>query len=208
MFRTYLCVEFPPQVNPADVMLDEIQNKHPAENLAALSRCGSCVPTKPPVPDPSVSFFRVRVAFITAVTIQFHRAVLQTLESSTNIAVSQVLVIFMLIILTRLLPITSFTDFMIQSCSATLLLMLLQGIAALKVFGSDILVIMREARAGVSCMALFIAKDCAAFFEITISSCVFALVYSWFSGISAKCMGCIPRRMGLHLLGLWFELHF
>lgn len=186
-FTSRLQVELPPNTNPADIMLDAIQPPHEAaercvdiwKRMSAsdkdLEECSKIVPRK--------IFHRERLPFIRAVLIYMDRSMHQSMRAYSSIVIGQVLNIGATIILCCILQYQHLDQFMMQSAFSCLFLMLLQGVAAQRIFGEDLLTTWREARVGMPMVAYFVAKDLAALFEVTLSSIVFTMAYGTFSGM-------------------------
>jgi len=182
-FQRHLKVSFPQNANPADVLLDLIQppDRHSEQALAALRRCS---PNAGKDHHSSRSpFHRSRQPFFKAVAVHMDRAMLQTICSYNTIVVNHVLCAVALFLLCRMLKYEQIGQFLMQSSFAVLFLMLIQCIAAQRIFGADLLNALREARVGMSVVAYFTAKDLVALFEVTLSAAVFAAVYGALSGV-------------------------
>jgi len=184
-FQKYLKITFPQNSNPADVMLDMIQPPHtPSEDaLAKLRRCGQKVHGERGSRSP---FYRSKTPFFRAVVVHMDRAMLQTMCAYSTIVVNHILCAMALILLCSMVRYVELDNFLMQSSFAALFLMLLQGIAAQRIFGADMLNLLREARVGMSVAAYFVAKDLVALFEVTLSAAVFASVYGAVSGIQQQ----------------------
>eukprot|EP00428_Durinskia_dybowskii_P007626 CAMPEP_0170302536 /NCGR_PEP_ID=MMETSP0116_2-20130129/51556_1 /TAXON_ID=400756 /ORGANISM="Durinskia baltica, Strain CSIRO CS-38" /LENGTH=319 /DNA_ID=CAMNT_0010554415 /DNA_START=93 /DNA_END=1049 /DNA_ORIENTATION=- len=117
------------------------------------------------------------------------RSMLQTMRAHSAVVINQVLCITVVLILCNILVNDRIENFMMQSCLATLFLMLLQGVAAQRIFGADLLITLREARGGMPMIAYLVAKDLASLFEITLSAAVFASAYGPFSGAQQHVTG-------------------
>lgn len=182
-FQRHLRTSFPQNANPADVMLDAIQSpsQHSDAALAELRRCGrrNAAEVGPHSRDP---FYRTKAPFFRAVVIHMDRAILQTMCSYGTIAVNHALCIGALVLLCAMVKYQQIDNFMMQSSFAALFLMLLQAIAAQRIFGADLLNTLREARVGMSIAAYFVAKDLVALTEVTLSAAVFASAYGALSG--------------------------
>jgi len=188
-FTKYLHIAFESRENPADVMVDSIQDltalpdgglKELRQALLArmprdseLDRLASVQPE---------SFRRCIPPFFRAVLLFMDRAMLQTMRARSALVINQVLCITVMLILCAMLENSKIDHFLMQSCLATLFLMLLQGVAAQRIFGADLLITLREARVGMPMVAYMVAKDLAAMFEITLSAAVFASAYGPASG--------------------------
>lgn len=76
-----------------------------------------------------------------------------------------------------------FDQFIAQASFVALAMMLLQGVAAQRTFGNDLLITWREAQVGVPIIPYFLGKDLASLLEITTTSIVFTATYGAFSHI-------------------------
>jgi len=184
-FQRHLKTQFPQNANPADVMLDVIQppNEPPEAGLAALRACGRQARAEQGPPSLSSAFQRTKVPFFKAVVVHMDRAMLQTLCAYGTIVVNHLLCAMALFLLCRMVRYQQVDNFLMQSSFAALFLMLLQGIAAQRIFGSDMLNTLREARVGVSVAAYFVAKDLVALLEVSLSAAMFTCVYGALSGM-------------------------
>lgn len=183
-FEKWLRLPFPANANPADVMMDAIQNPRafPEASIASL-RVSSYTSTLMHCgPVGRGSFYRNTPPFFRAVLYFMDRSMLQTMRAWSDLVINQVLCACVMFVLCTVLVNRDMNMFLIQSNFASLFLMLLSGVAAQRVFGQDLLITVREARGGMSMIAYLVAKDLAAFFEITLSSVVFASSYGPFSG--------------------------
>lgn len=176
-------VTFPPNANPADVLLDAIQApeafadawpQHAAIELEGQPR---------PKPQGRAYFARQRVPFFRAILIYMDRSTRQSMRAATTILTNQGLCVVAMVILTFIVPYERVDQFLMQSVFASLFLMLLQGVAAQRIFGADLLITWREARVGMPMVSYFIAKDLAALFEVTLASIVFTAAYGSLSGM-------------------------
>lgn len=188
-FKNVLQVDFPPNTNPADILLDAIQPPHGTSEVAA-----DMWASRPSVQDEHVdddeetqswrsTFKRERVPLIRAVLIYMDRSMLQTIGAASSLLISQVLNIMAVGLLCTILTYETMDQWLMQSAFAVLFLMLLQGVAAQRIFGCDLLITWREARVGMPMVAYFVAKDLAAMVEVTISSVVFTAAYGSLSGM-------------------------
>merc|ERR1719410_3373166 len=105
------------------------------------------------------------------------RSMLQSLRAVKEILVNQGLCVVTIFVLCYILQYERLDQFMMQSTLAALFLMLLQGVAAQRIFGRDLLITWREARVGMPMVAYFTAKDLASLFEVTLSAAVFTVTY-------------------------------
>jgi len=180
-FRGRLRVAFPADTNPADVLLDAIQPPR-SEDFADAWRAFA-VPPQPPAARVSPElFYRHRPPFFRAALIHMDRAILQCLRARVALFVGQALCVATTSILCFIIHNERLDQFIMQSAFAALFLMLLQGVAAQRIFGADLPMIWREARVGMPMVAYLVAKDLAALFEITLSAAVFAATYGSQSG--------------------------
>jgi len=186
-FKTVLQVDFPPNTNPADILLDAIQPP-----LGTSEEAARCWASRPSVQDEQMdgdeeasraAFKRERVPFFRAVLIYMDRSMLQTIGAASSLLISQVLNIMAVGLLCTILTYETMDQWLMQSAFAVLFLMLLQGVAAQRIFGCDLLITWREARVGMPMVAYFMAKDLAAMVEVTISSVVFTAAYGSLSGM-------------------------
>jgi len=183
-FEKNVQISFPPNTNPADVLLDSIQE--PCRSPQACAQIWKECSTLPaPVTDPAPRhlFYRQRPPFFRAVLIHMDRSMLQSLRAYSSLLINQGLCIVTTYILCFILKYERLDQFMMQSVFAALFLMLLQGVAAQRIFGADMLITMREARVGMPMVSYLVAKDLAALFEVTLSAVVFAATYGSFSGV-------------------------
>eukprot|EP00929_Paragymnodinium_shiwhaense_P036784 TRINITY_DN19684_c0_g1_i1.p1 TRINITY_DN19684_c0_g1~~TRINITY_DN19684_c0_g1_i1.p1 ORF type:complete len:1165 (+),score=190.46 TRINITY_DN19684_c0_g1_i1:56-3550(+) len=179
-FRDVMRVEFQPNSNPADILLDAIQSPERFE------RYWQDVGPKFLVDELPVStyhFQRQRVPFFRAMLGYMDRSMRQSFAAWKVILINQVLCMGTITILCYILVYERLDQFMMQSTLASLFVMLLNGVAAQRVFGADLLVTWREARVGMPMIAYFVAKDFAALFEVTLSAGVFAASYGCLSGM-------------------------
>jgi len=200
-FVTKLHVKFVDNCNPADVLLDAIQQPPRAaesqngevgesELTEWLNVCAEIWRNHgPPLPDialeeavPRAVFHRAPPPFFRAVLLYMDRSMLQTLRAYSTVLVNQGLCIVTIWILCNILRYERLDQFMMQSAFAELFLMLLQGVAAQRIFGADLLITWREAQVGMPMVAYFVAKDLTALFEVSLSSAVFAAIYGSVSG--------------------------
>lgn len=194
-FQRQLRVEFPPNNNPADVFMDAIQPPLATpENCASVWKANAPLQDSPHTkPAPASLFFRVRVPFFKAVLIYMDRSMLQTLRAYRSLLINQFLCMVTIYAMCNIMPYIRLDHFLMQSALAALALMLLQGVAAQRVFGQDLLITWREARVGMPMVAYFVAKDMASLFEITLSAAVFAATYGACSGAQ---LGLLPLFAG------------
>lgn len=192
-FRRYLEVDFPANANPADVMLDKIQNLRalPDAGLMDLTKAFvDRIPLEGQFADQNPEAFRRNIpSFVRALLFFLDRAMLQTMRARSVVIINQVLCITVMLMLCGILKNQRIDQFMMQSCLSTLFLMLLQGVAAQRIFGTDLLITVREARAGMPMIAYLVARDLAAMFEITLSAAVFASAYGPASGTQQPVLG-------------------
>jgi len=184
-FAEHLGVHFPENANPADTILDAIQGPvHlPAGCLAAMQSYGSVEACARLPPVRHDRFDRPIPPFFKSVLIFMDRSMLLTMRAYSAIIVNQILCFVVMIVLTSIIPNTNINKFFMQSNFSTLFLMLLQGVAAQRIFGADLQVTLREAHVGVSSIAYLVAKDLAAMFEVTLSAAVFAASWGTLSGV-------------------------
>ncbi|CAK0827454.1 unnamed protein product, partial [Prorocentrum cordatum] len=181
-FRSRLQVEFPPNMNPADRLLDSIQ-RDPDACADVWRDYSQTLEAPEEEPAPPSLFHRQRPAFFQGVLIFMDRSMLQSVRAGRTILINQVLCVGMVTVLCSTIEYQYFDRFMMQAAFAALFLMLLHCIAAQRVFGPDLLVTSREARVGGPMVAYLVAKDLAALFEITLSAIVFTAAYGILSGV-------------------------
>eukprot|EP00405_Crypthecodinium_cohnii_P035959 CAMPEP_0206546060 /NCGR_PEP_ID=MMETSP0325_2-20121206/12486_1 /ASSEMBLY_ACC=CAM_ASM_000347 /TAXON_ID=2866 /ORGANISM="Crypthecodinium cohnii, Strain Seligo" /LENGTH=1144 /DNA_ID=CAMNT_0054045123 /DNA_START=389 /DNA_END=3823 /DNA_ORIENTATION=- len=183
-FQRHLDTYFEPNTNPADSFLDELQQNIPSQGaLRRLQEYGFVADCRHIPPVRESEFTRDRVPFFKAVLIFLDRSMLQTMRAYSVVIINQFLSVVVMIVLTSIVPNTNFDKYFMQSSFACLFLMLLQGVAAHRVFGPDLLITLREARVGMSLIAYIAAKDIAALFEITLSAAIFAASWGTLSGV-------------------------
>jgi len=185
-FKELMHVDFPLNTNPADIMLDVIQLPRESEVSFAQvwkSRHGTQDLTTEVAQSAALRrFSRETLPLVRSITIYMDRSLRQSMCAWPTILVNQVLNIGATLVLCTVLRYDRLDQFIMQSAFACLFLMLLQGVAAQRIFGNDLLLTWREARVGMPMVAYFVAKDLAALFEITISSVAFTAAYGSFSG--------------------------
>jgi len=181
-FRDTMRVTFPPNANPADILLDAIQNPAPFVDYWLANRGGRHAFASMAQASRQ-QFVREKVPFFRAALIYMDRAMLQSLRAKREILASQGLCMSTTALLCFLLPYERLDQFMMQCTLAALFLMLLQGVSAQRIFGADLQITWREARVGMPMVAYFISKDLAALFEITLSAAVFTATYGSVSGV-------------------------
>lgn len=180
-FQQRLQVDFPPDTNPADVLLDAIQPPR-ADAFAEAWRTFAPHPCADEAKEAPAAFYRQRPPFFRAVLIYMDRSMLQCLRAYDSLVINQALCIATTWVLCFVLKYERLDQFVMQSAFAALFLMLLQGVAAQRIFGADLLVTWREARVGMPMVAYLVAKDLAALFEVTLSAAVFTATYGSQSG--------------------------
>jgi len=182
-FQTKLHVKFSNNTNPADVLLDAIAAPEDQEACAGVWKSTAVFQEKVEQTTlPLSAFRRTRQPFFKAVLIYMDRCLLQTIRASWALAINYTLCVIFVFILCLMLSYERVDQFFMQAALASLFLMLLQGVAGQQVFGGDLLITWREARVGMPMIAYFVAKDMAAYIEVTLSSAVFAAVYGFASG--------------------------
>lgn len=184
-FQEHLKVEFPPNSNPADALLDAIQPPAPyvegtvaADVWSARSEWHSGVD----VVRSHAHFRRTPIPFMEALLIHIDRSLLLTMRAYNSILVNQCLSVGAVGLLCVVITYNRVDQYFLQSGLASLLLMLLQGVAAQRVFGDDLGVTFREALVGMPMVSYFLAKDFAALSEVSLSAAVFTATYGAFSG--------------------------
>eukprot|EP00928_Gymnodinium_smaydae_P009120 TRINITY_DN13373_c0_g1_i2.p1 TRINITY_DN13373_c0_g1~~TRINITY_DN13373_c0_g1_i2.p1 ORF type:complete len:1098 (+),score=153.07 TRINITY_DN13373_c0_g1_i2:96-3296(+) len=191
-FKHNMKVNFPPNANPADILLDAIQP--PLITNEGLRRFADAWKVRNQASgddkhqqalsqQSQEQFLRARVPFFRAALIYMDRSMLQSLRAYQAIFINQGLSVITTAILCFILEYERLDQFMMQATLAALFLMLLQGVAAQRIFGNDLLITWREARVGMPMVAYFVAKDLAALFEVTLSAAVFAVAYGSLSGM-------------------------
>ncbi|CAJ1363814.1 unnamed protein product, partial [Effrenium voratum] len=183
-FQTRLQVTFKANSNPADILLDAIQppNAEPEDCCAAWKSVALLQEKMQHTPLPASVFRRSRQPFFRAVLIYMDRCMLQTIRAYGSLAINYGLCCVAVLLLCFILTYDRLDQFEMQAALAGLFLMLLQGVAAQQVFGADLLMTWREARVGMPMVAYFVAKDLAAYVEVTMSSAVFTAAYGYASG--------------------------
>jgi len=175
-FRENLRVTFPQNMNPADVFLDSVQPPHSTPEACA-EVWKSLSPTAELEDSSEQSFARERPALIRATLVFMDRALRQILQSYDTLVVNHILCIGATWVVCVVVKNETLDNFMMQSAFAALALMLLQGVAAQRTFGADLLVTWREAQVGMPMVPYFVGKDLASLFEITFSAATFTAVY-------------------------------
>jgi len=181
-FEQRLQVSFPTNTNPADVLLDAIQpeSSPTPEECAEVWRKASLPGAVRPcegVEFDRHSFYHLRPPFINVMLILTDRAVRQILRTSVTTFINPCLIIGATSIVCVVIAHKDFGDFFVQSQFATLVLMLLQGVAGQRTFSVDLLTNRREAQVGMPMVAYFLAKDIAALIEVTLSAIIFTATY-------------------------------
>ncbi|CAL1128766.1 unnamed protein product [Cladocopium goreaui] len=182
-FQSKLHVRFSNNSNPADVLLDAIASPEDQEACIGVWKSTAIFQAKiEQTPLPPSAFHRERQPFFRAVLIYMDRCILQTIRASVTLAINYSLCAVAVLLLCLILTYERLDQFEMQAALASLFLMLLQGVAAQQIFGGDLLITWREARVGMPMIAYFVAKDLAAYIEVTLSSAVFAAAYGYASG--------------------------
>lgn len=106
-----------------------------------------------------------------------NRAMKQTICSWQQVLLSQLLTLAATCAVCVVVEYDKIDKFMMQSAFTILAVMLLQGVAAQRVFGADRLNARREASVGMHMVSYFVGNDLAALFEVTIGAVVWSTVY-------------------------------
>lgn len=186
-FSKRLNVAFPQNTNPADVFLDVTIQSNPAQLAdswtrhllleqahASISSSASSRNCRFPKP-------RDRTPFVKATMLIMHRANLQCCASWPQVLFNQLLICMATYVICSVIEYNRIQDFMMQAAFAILFLMLLQGVAAQRVFGGpERLIALREAGVSMPMFAYFVGKDIAALFEVTLAAGIFtAMYFAW-----------------------------
>merc|ERR1719469_1699481 len=133
-----------------------------------------------PKPDRKL-FWRQTPSFFLSLLVFLDRGLLQVIREWKKLLANQILVVACTCLLCVVLTSEELGEYQLQTGFVSLFLMLIQGVAAQRVFGSELLTIKREAGVGMRVLAFFTAKDLTTFLEISLSSAVFATTFSTFS---------------------------
>jgi ABC-type multidrug transport system ATPase subunit len=178
-FERQLQVEFPAKANPADIFLDAIQPSERStpedhaetwRNLKGSSHLESEIQSKK-------EFKRSRPAMLQATLIFMERSLRQIVRSYDTLLINYALCIGSTFVVCVVIQNDRLDNFLMQSAFAALALMLLQGVAAQRTFGADLLVTLREAQVGMPMVPYFLGKDLASTLEITVAAAVFTAPY-------------------------------
>lgn len=102
-------------------------------------------------------------SFFKCLLIYMDRSILQWLRGWKVLAINQALCVLCTFVLCSILVFEQLDQYLMQSAFAALSLMLLQGVAAQRLYGPDMLVMLREAKVGMPMLSYFVAKDVSAF---------------------------------------------
>eukprot|EP00927_Polykrikos_kofoidii_P017061 TRINITY_DN17746_c0_g1_i1.p1 TRINITY_DN17746_c0_g1~~TRINITY_DN17746_c0_g1_i1.p1 ORF type:complete len:1173 (+),score=111.84 TRINITY_DN17746_c0_g1_i1:244-3519(+) len=183
-FADHMHIEFPPNSNPADVLLDEL---HP-DPLLFAEGWGKWTKTHNNCFDDHQlqrkhMFRRNQSPFFRSVLILSDRCMLQTIRAWPRILVNSILVLGAVFVAAQALTYNKLDEFIQQSAYTAMILMLVQGVGSQFMFSADFPSTWREAQTGISMAAYFIAKDIVGFIHVTIAAIVFTAGHSMVSGI-------------------------